>query len=72
VLKFVNLAKTLETKALKLLRNIKTCWISMLSLLKCVLGEYKSLVVKMHIDALKIKLVRDNVDILCDLELVLG
>jgi len=44
----VNLAKTLEIKALKLLHNIKTCWMSMLSLLKCVLGEYKSLVVKMH------------------------
>ncbi len=51
VLEFVNLAKTLETKGLKLLKNIKFHWISMLNPLKCVLGKYKSLVVKMHIDA---------------------
>jgi hypothetical protein len=68
----VNLAKTLETKGLKLLQNIKTCWISMLNPLKCVLGEYKSLVVKMQIDALENKPVRENLDLLCDLELVLS
>jgi hypothetical protein len=51
VLEFVNLAKMLETKGLKLLGNIKFHWISMLNFLKCVLGKYKSLVVKMHIDA---------------------
>jgi hypothetical protein len=44
----------------------------MLSPLKCVLGEYKSLVVKMHIDAPKNKLARENLDLLCDLELVFG
>ncbi len=56
VLEFVNLAKTLKTKGLKLLQNINTHWISMLSLLKCVLGKYKSLVVNIHIDAPKSKL----------------
>jgi hypothetical protein len=72
VLEFVNITKTLETKGLKLLWNLKTCWILMLSPLKCVLGEYKSLVVKMHIDAPKNKLARENLDLLCDLELVFG
>jgi len=44
----------------------------MLNLLKCMLGKYKSLVVKMHIDAWKSKLALENLDLLCDLELVFG
>jgi hypothetical protein len=61
-----------KTKGLKLLRNIKTCWISMLSPLKCVLGEYKSLIVKMHMDMPKKKVVIKSLDMLCSLELVFG
>jgi hypothetical protein len=72
VLEFENLAKTLETKGLKLLCNNKTCWISMFNLLKNVFGEYKSLIVKMHMDAPKNKLVTKNLDLLCDYELVFG
>ncbi len=44
----------------------------MLSLLKCVLRKYKSLIVKMHIDAPKSKHAWENLDLLCDLELVFG
>jgi hypothetical protein len=44
----------------------------MFNLLKHVLGEYKSLVVKMHMDAPKNKLVTKNLDLFCDLELVFG
>jgi len=69
---FVTLAKILETKGLKLLCNIKTRWISMLNPLKWLLIEHKSLVVKMYMDAPKSKLVQDNLDLLCDLELVQG
>jgi hypothetical protein len=43
----------------------------MLSPLKRLLAEYKSLVVKMYMNAPKSKLVQDNLDFLCDLELVL-
>jgi hypothetical protein len=64
--------KILETKGLKLLCNIKTCWISMLSPLKWLLAKYKSVVVKMYMDAPKSKFFWDNLDLLCDLELVLG
>jgi uncharacterized membrane protein len=46
-LKFSKPVKTLETKRLYLLKNVKTCWIVMLGPLKCVLGQYKSLVVNM-------------------------
>jgi hypothetical protein len=72
VLEFVNLAKTIETKGLKLLWNIKTHWISMLSPLNYVLRKYKSLVVKMHTNAPKSKLTWENLDLLCDLELLFG
>jgi hypothetical protein len=53
LLEFIKLVKTLETKGLKLLRIMKTCWISMLSLLKHILAQYKSLVMKMHSDCEK-------------------
>jgi hypothetical protein len=72
VLKFENLAKTLETKGLKLLCNNKTYWISMLNPLKHVLREYKSLVVKMHMDAPKNKLVTKKLNMFYDLKLVFG
>jgi hypothetical protein len=72
VLEFVTLAKILETNGLKLLCNIKTHWISMLNPLKWLLIEYKSIVVKMYMHAPKSKLVQDNLDLLCDLELVQG
>ncbi len=70
-LQFTKFVKTLETKGLKLLRNVNTQWISMLSLLKCVLAQYKSLVVKMHYDCVKSKYVHDNFELLCDLNLIL-
>lgn len=72
MLEFVNLARILETKGLKLLQNIKTYWISMFSPLKQLLGEYKSLVVKMYTDAPKNKPTQKNLDLRCHLELVLG
>jgi hypothetical protein len=70
VLEIMNLVKTLETKGLKLLQNIKIRWMSMLSPLKHVLGKYKSLVVKMHTNARNNKLAWENLDLLCDIELV--
>jgi len=39
-----------ETKGLKLFDNVKTRWVSMLSLIKQVLAKYKILVVKMNDD----------------------
>lgn len=43
-------AKILQSKGFKFLKNVKTHRISMLSPLKCVMAEYKSLIVKMHFD----------------------
>jgi type III secretory pathway component EscT len=42
----------------------------MFNLLKHVFGEYKSLIVKMHMDAPKNKFVTKNRDLFYDLELV--
>jgi len=71
-LEFTKFVKTLETKRLKLLRNVNTHWISMLSLLKHVLAQYKSLVVKMHSDCVKSTYVHDNFELLCNLDLIIG
>jgi hypothetical protein len=40
----------METKGLKLLINVKTKWISMLSPTKRVMAKYKTLLMKMALD----------------------
>ncbi len=70
-LEFTKLAKTLEIKRLKLLKNVKTWWISMLSPLKHVPIQYKSSFVKMHFDYEKSNYIRENFELLCDLNLIL-
>jgi hypothetical protein len=40
----------METKGAKILKNFKTCWISMYSLVLCVMVECKTLLMKMAID----------------------
>jgi hypothetical protein len=63
--------KLLETKGLKLLCNVKTKWISMLSLMKQVLAEYKILMVKMHDDLyIYYGSSKDQPPIFCDIEVV--
>ncbi len=47
-LEFIKLVKIVEIGGLKILRNVKTCWILILEPLKCVLVEYKTLNVKME------------------------
>ena len=50
-LEFVKLAELMHSKGLKILRNVKTRWINMLSPAVRVMSEYKVLVVKMHLDS---------------------
>jgi hypothetical protein len=45
-LEFLKLAEVMETKGLKILRNIKIRWISMLALAVRVMNEYKMLLPK--------------------------
>ena len=51
-LELQKLAELLESKGRKILRNVKTRWISILSPLKRVLSEYRTLLVKMYFDHL--------------------
>ena len=50
-LEFEKLAELVETDGWRMLRNVKTQWLSLLELLKKVMGEYKIFVVKMCEDA---------------------
>jgi hypothetical protein len=51
-MEFTKLAGIMQTKGLKIIRNVKTCWLSMLSPLKRVMSEYQTLVHKMHEDSM--------------------
>jgi hypothetical protein len=51
-LKFTKLVEMLETKGDKIFRNVKTRWLSMLSLAKRLMAEYKTLLLKMALDNL--------------------
>jgi hypothetical protein len=46
-LEFQRLAQTLETKGNKILKNVKTRWMSMLDLLKRIMAEYRFLLTVM-------------------------
>jgi hypothetical protein len=50
-MEFLKLAEVMETKGLKILRNIKTRWISMLGPSVRVMNEYCTLLVKMLQDS---------------------
>jgi hypothetical protein len=50
-LEFLKLVEVMETKGLKILRNIKTCWISMLAPVVRVMNEYRTLLVKFQQDS---------------------
>jgi hypothetical protein len=52
-LEFQKLATCLESEGNKVIRKVKTCWISMLRPTKRVIEEYKPLVTKMEVDAPK-------------------
>jgi hypothetical protein len=71
-LEFCKLVEILESKENKLLKNIKTRWISMLSLCKIIFAEYKFLVVKMVEDSDHIENAKNNYELLCDVETFLG
>jgi hypothetical protein len=83
-LEFQKLADIVETEGLRMCKNVKTRWISLLEPLRRVLSEYKTLVVKMCEDlvvkepALTPKqqtskeFARRNLDMLCDISTLLA
>jgi hypothetical protein len=48
---FHSLAQTMETKGLKLFKNVPTRWISLIEPLRRLLAEYRSVIAKMSVDA---------------------
>jgi hypothetical protein len=65
------LAKLLETKGLKLLHNVKVMWISMLSLMKRMFAEYKTLMVHMIDDLNRVVATKTNLEYLWDIQAVI-
>ncbi len=66
------LTQLLETKGNKLLHNVETRWIFMLSPPKKVFAKYKSLVVKMKDDLGMIEVARPTLEFSSDAKVVLG
>jgi hypothetical protein len=50
VIEFRSLAQLLDTKGLKLLKNVRTRWISSHSPMRWLLSEWKSMMAKLHAD----------------------
>ena len=73
-LELQKLAELLESKGRKILQNVKTRWISMLSPLKRVLSEYRTLLVKMYSDHLvkpTIPAAKVNYELMADIKSLL-
>jgi hypothetical protein len=68
----VKLTGIMETKVLKMLKCVKTRWVSMLFPCKRILSEYRTLVVKMALDMNTCSAAKDNFDMLVDLEIMLA
>lgn len=68
----IKLMEVIQAKGLKVLKNIKTMWISMLAPFKQVHNEYKTFMVKMVNDGASIPSVKTNNELLCDVEIIMG
>jgi hypothetical protein len=60
-----------QTKGNKILQNVKTRWISMLSLAKGEMEKYKILLVKMALGSLTNQQAKLNYENLCDIQVLL-
>ncbi len=67
-LEITKLPKFLEKKMLKILFNVKTHWISMLFPIKCILVEYKSVVMHMFDKQASNTTTKGNLDLPCGME----
>jgi hypothetical protein len=71
-MEFQNFANLLDTKSNKLLKNVKTHWISMLSPTKRVYAKFCPLIVKMHAESARNDQALKNLNTMCDVKLILG
>ncbi len=70
-LEFTKLVEMLKTKGNKIFQNVKTRWISMLSLAKRLMAEYKTLLVKVELNRPTNQQAKQNHEHLCDLQILL-
>jgi len=71
-MEFTKLEEIFETKGAKILHKMKTLQILMLAPTKCVLQKYKTFVVKMVNDSLGNVSAKNNYELLCDCDTILG
>jgi hypothetical protein len=71
-LEYSKLAKVMQKKGLKILKNVNTRWISMIAPTKRVWYEYKPLLVKMVEDVATVDNAKANYELLCNVETLLG
>jgi hypothetical protein len=71
-LEHTKLAELMETKGLKILCNVKTWWVFMLTPSKHALFKHKSLVVKMSENSMGNAPTKTNYELLYDFDIVLG
>jgi hypothetical protein len=69
---FQKLAEILHSKGLKILRNVKTRWLSMMSPAIQIMTEYKSLLLKMMIDKEEFDVAKTCFDHLVDVQIVIS
>jgi hypothetical protein len=62
----------MEIQGNKLLKNVKTRWVSMLEFAKMVISEYHTLMVKMALDFACNNSIKVNFTLLCDIEVLYG
>jgi hypothetical protein len=67
----VDLVNVVETMGQRILRNVKIGWISYLEPVKRVMS-YKALILKMHLDSTSLASAKANLNLLCEIELLLG
>jgi hypothetical protein len=70
-MEFQNLVDLLTTKSNKLLTNVKTHWISMLSPAKQIYSKLCPLIVKMHAKSAGNYQTLKNLNVMCDVKLIL-
>jgi hypothetical protein len=65
------LVEFLEYKALKIVHNVMTRWISMLFLAKWILIKYKILVIQMFQEQISNESTKANMELLCEIEVIM-
>lgn len=69
---FTKLAALMEKKGNKILKQVKTRWISLLKPAKRIMQQYSVLVYNMHLDTGKVKAAEKTLESLVDVETLIG